>query len=222
MLIQEASWFEAQLERHVDAGAMVLNLGSNTLDFRTRQQPHIDRHLFEPLRRRDVRTIHVDLVDAEGVDLAGDLTSREFFLQVKALRPQVLICSNLLEHLRERRGFCDALVDLLDPGGIAFVSCPRQFPYHPDPIDTLFRPDVAGLNTELPGLELVHGEIVPCGTLREFVGPALERRLWMRFFAKVVLPVRAPQQWPLLLRSFGDISATCAVFRKPAAARRAA
>jgi SAM-dependent methyltransferase len=215
MLTQEAIWFETQLARHVATGATVVNLGSNTADFRERQQPHIERHLFAPLRERGVRLVHVDLLAAEGVDLAGDLCSPQFRQRVRQLHADAIICSNLLEHLAERGPFCDAMVDLLEPGGIALLSRPRQYPYHPDPIDTLFRPDVEELRATLSGLQLVEGEVVPCGTLRSFVGPAFERRLWLRFLAKVVLPLRAPHRWALLLRSFGQISATCAVFRKP-------
>ena len=41
---------------------------------------------------------------------------------------------------------------------------PNAFPYHPDPIDTMFRPGVEELAALFPHCRLVHGEVLGCGT----------------------------------------------------------
>ena len=37
------------------------------------------------------------------------------------------------------------ITDLTKPGGLAIVSVPKAYPFHPDPIDTMYRPTLSEL-----------------------------------------------------------------------------
>jgi hypothetical protein len=77
------------------------------------------------------------------------------------------MCNNLLEHIKNRSAFCTAILDILPSGGYIFASVPRQYPYHADPIDTMFRPGVEELAAQFPGTALIEGEVLECGSRRE-------------------------------------------------------
>lgn len=230
MLRSEARWFGQRL-RALPAEAIYpqLNLGSQTLHFRTQEQPWIDAFLFAPARRRGGVVIHADLQAAPGVDLVGDLTDPQFLAHLQSLRFRSVICSNLLEHVVGPRRIAEAATAAVVPGGYLFVSVPYRFPYHPDPIDTLFRPSPAEVAALFPGTSVVEQRIVR-GWL---IGYAAER-LWRLFppcrrrevlgamppaNSHLLSRLRSPAQWlpaamtwlPWLWRPF-EIS--CVVLRK--------
>jgi hypothetical protein len=161
MLRPEARWFGQRLRAlPTEAIYPQLNLGSQTLHFRTQEQPWIDAFLFAPARHRGGVVVHADLQAAPGVDLVGDLTDPQFLAQVRNLCFRSVICSNLLEHVVGPKRIADAATAAVVPGGYLFVSVPFRFPYHPDPIDTLFRPSPAELAALFPGTRVVEQRLV--------------------------------------------------------------
>ncbi len=151
MLIREAQWVAKQLATWDSHAFPLLNVGSHTANFREREQPWIDRYLFAPLRQRGCPVVHSDLQDGEGIDLVGDLTLPEFLQELRARKFGSVICTNLLEHVPNRDEIARSLVEAVKPGGRLLVTCPQQFPYHPDPIDTLYRPTPDDLASLFPG-----------------------------------------------------------------------
>lgn len=188
MLIREARWLARRAaELGPDALSPLLNVGSHTEEFRTREQPWIDRHLLAPLRRRGVKIVHLDLQPLPGVDLVGDLTDPVFLASVSALRFKSALCSNLMEHVPNREAVGRAVVDAVAPGGYVLASVPNTFPYHPDPVDTMYRPGVEEFAALFPGTDLVRGERLACGTLATYLAGkvasdplALARNLFRR------------------------------------------
>jgi hypothetical protein len=166
MLIPEARWFASVLRSFRDDELFpLLNIGSQSARFRQQEQPWIDYHVFAPLRKRQGTVLHTDIRQDEGVDLVGDLTDPAFLGQLRSRRFRSVVCTNLLEHLPQPEVIARTLVEIVEPGGHLFVSVPYQFPYHPDPIDTMYRPTPEQLATLFPGTATVRGEAVPCGTL---------------------------------------------------------
>ena len=49
--------------------------------------------------------------------------------------------------------------------GLLFVSVPRRYPYHPDPIDTMFRPTTQELLGMFDDAELVESAAIRCESL---------------------------------------------------------
>ncbi len=167
MLFKESLWFKKILGHHAQSNDIVLNIGSSTRQFREQVQPHIHRNVFDPLRIRNIRVYHIDCKSDQGVDLVGDVTDRRFIQRLQRFHPTLAICSNLLEHLENRTLFCNELPAFLPSGGKLIVSVPYQYPYHPDPIDTLFRPTVEELAELFPSMKIIESTILDCGTLAE-------------------------------------------------------
>ena len=100
-----------------------------------------------------------------GVDIVGDITNSATIDILAGSSFKSIFCMNLLEHVEEPLVIVEAMQQLLKPGGLAFVSVPYRFPYHPDPIDTLFRPDPSELSHLFKSFSIIQASIVPCGTL---------------------------------------------------------
>lgn len=220
MFEQEVVWINAALEGQ-DAGALspMLNIGSSTLEFRTRTQPFIDAKLFAPLTARGVRVVHADLKAAPGVDLTSNILTDEGFAEAKAVGARSLLLCNLLEHVTDPALFARRAWDLVEPGGVIVVSVPRSYPYHRDPIDTLFRPTPAEVAALFPGAEVVREEIIETG----YYWSKVRARPWilLRPVLRAPFPFLGFTRWK---RSLGKLywlvrpyRATMAVLRKPAA-----
>ncbi|MCE9667367.1 class I SAM-dependent methyltransferase [Myxococcus stipitatus] len=221
MLKPEASWLGRELEAlELSRVSPLLNVGSSTRYFREVQQPWIDRALFAPLRRRGGRILHQDLKADDGVDVVGSLTSPECLARIAELAPRAVCCTNVLEHVEDPAGFAQRLAGMVPPGGVLLLSVPRAFPWHPDPIDTMFRPSVDELVALFPGMRARASAVVPCGRLLDLVAGdvpgAISRLLKPGRGAGTDAP-RAPLHqwvWPWLVKPF---EVTCVVLEQRSA-----
>lgn len=162
MLEVEAAWLRDRFaELSTEALSPLLNLGSSDLHFRTAVQPYIDREIFAPLRARGVRVVHSDLKAAPGVDIVADALSDEGFARLAAVGARAVICSNMLEHVTDRRALARCCAALVPAGGSLIVTAPASYPYHPDPIDTYYRAGPQELARELfPEFAVVRADVV--------------------------------------------------------------
>ncbi|MCP3105083.1 hypothetical protein LZ198_40075 [Myxococcus sp. K15C18031901] len=167
---QEAKWLGRELGRlDLSRASPVVNVGSSTRYFREVQQPWIDQDLFAPLRRRGGRVIHQDLKADDGVDVVGSLMDPECLARLAEWSPRSVCCTSVLEHVDDRRGFAQRLTELVAPDGVLLLSVPRAFPWHPDPIDTMFRPSVDELVALFPTMRPRAAKVVACGRLLDLV-----------------------------------------------------
>jgi hypothetical protein len=168
MLKNEARWLGRALSVLPDGDLFpMVNVGSSTRALREVAQPWIHEEVFRPLALRGGRVIHQDLKAEDGVDLVGDLNDPACWREVTALAPRSVFCSNVLEHVpvATRDALCERMVALVPAGGYLVLSVPRAFPYHPDPLDTRFRPDPDTLAALFPDTTRVREEVVNCGTV---------------------------------------------------------
>jgi hypothetical protein len=195
----------------------LLNVGSSTLEFRTNTQSYIEENIFAPLRARGGRVIHLDIKPAPGVDLVGDLFDPVFLKAVSELKVRSVILSNVLEHVKNRQEICDVVMNVLQPGGYLFVTGPHRYPYHPDPIDTMFRPSIDQVHALFPESEVVEGAIIDSGNWRQW-NVAERGRPLARVLVRLLLPFYRPLSWWELMRQapyiFFHISAFAVVLRK--------
>lgn len=226
MLIEEAQWLGDQL-RALDPARVfpLLDVGSSTAEFRTSDQPWIDRLIFAPARAANRPVLHMDVKPAPGVDIVADLNDERAIDALAARRFKSVLCSNLLEHVRDPGGLARRLVHLVpEQGGYLFISGPYRYPYHPDPIDTRFRPTPEELAAIFPGTRIDQRAIVRNGTyfdefrrtpaslprllvrlLLPFYKPASWRREWTRFIHHAPWMFRPFEASCLLLvRAAGD------------------
>lgn len=217
MLIEEARWFRSHIAKLPDDALFpMLNVGSSTEEFRVRKQPWIDEYVFAPLRARGGRVVHLDLKQAPGVDVVGDVADAAVRERLAALGVRSVFCSNLLEHVPDRASICDSLIELLPPGGLLLVSCPQRYPKHDDPFDNGFRPDVGDLQALFQGTETLAAETVMGGTYYDALGRSPFRLA--RDFVRACMPFYAPRRWLGTVRHLAWLSrpfaATCAGLRK--------
>jgi hypothetical protein len=218
MFETEARWLAAELERfEPERLSPLLNLGSSTKIFREQIQPWTEESLFRPLRARGVEIVHVDVRDEPGVDLRADLTEPTNVPRLRALAPRALLCCNLLEHVTQPERLARHCLDILPRGGLAFVTVPFSYPYHRDPIDTLYRPDPTELSELFVGADLLSGAIIGAGmSYRD----EIRRRPWllMRHVARLPAPFVSLERWKRsmvkLYWLFHEYRITCAVFEQ--------
>jgi len=167
----EAEWIWTQLAK-LDSAALcpLLNVGSSPANFREKVQPYVDSCIFAPLRERGAVVVHSDIQKAPGVDLVGDLNDSAFIADLSGRGFRSILCSSLLEHVVDPSAITAQLQRIIPVGGYILVTVPNDFPYHPDPIDTMFRPNVEELAALFPHCQVVIGEILKCGTGWDYVG----------------------------------------------------
>jgi len=192
VLIEEARWLAACFERTPNAALFpLLNIGSSTEAFRAVTQPFIQRDVFEPLAHRGGRVVHADMKASPGVDFVGDMTDPHFITQLKnSVGAQAVLVSNLLEHVTDRELIAKSVLELVPAGGLLFVSGPHNYPYHPDPIDTRFRPSLSEVHALFPGTTVLGSAIIKGSSWRPW-----NQVSRARYFARLCLPFYRPVSW---------------------------
>lgn len=217
MLIEEAKWFGKKIsEMNPSAIFPMCDVGSSTGKFREKIQPWIDEYIFKPAREKKQPVRHLDIKDASGVDIVGDLSDRHFSKKLSEKGFKSVFCSNLLEHVHNREELCQALISIIPIGGYLFVSCPFKYPFHPDPIDTRFRPDKDELARLFPGTRVYRGEVVICETYLDYVTSSPLKLI--KAAVRIFIPFYQPVGWfsalmrvPWLFRNF---QVTCLILRR--------
>jgi hypothetical protein len=152
-----------------------------------------------------------------GVDIRADLTDASDVRRLGALRPKSLLCCNLLEHVVEPGRLAQHCLGLLPTGGLVFVTVPFSYPYHRDPIDTMYRPSPAELSELFADTRLLDGTILGAGmTYRD----AVRERPWilLRHFCRFPVPFLSFERWKRSMARLywlvAEYRITCAVFEK--------
>jgi len=221
MLIEEAKWLARQIaDLEPDRVFPLLDVGSSTERFRSIEQPWIDQEIFASARRAGHPVSHLDAKPAQGVDIVVDLADPVAIEGLLGRGYRSVFCSNLLEHVEDRERIAGALVRLVPEGGYLFVSCPYRYPYHPDPVDTMFRPTPAELAALFDGTRIYREAVIYDGTYyRELRRTPLATS---RMLLRLLLPFYKPPAWrrtqqefrrnlPWLFRRF---AATCVVLQR--------
>jgi hypothetical protein len=222
---QEAAWIGEQLRAlegvQPQGKRVVLNLGSGSKRFRELSKPYIDREIFDPLVRGGARVVHADLKQGEGIDISGDLFDPAVQACLRELRPQTVLACNIMEHLPKdyRERFPAVLDSLLPPGGVLVITVPYSYPYHADPIDTLYRPSPKELCALFPGYEVLEARVIESESYGdEFVAGGSFRM--GRKLLRMLFPFVRPKRWlshaHRMLWLFRRYSLTGVVLRKEA------
>ncbi|MCE2720586.1 MAG: methyltransferase type 11 [Dolichospermum sp.] len=218
MFREEAKWL-ANIIYSLNPNSVfpMLNIGSSNKKFREQEQPWIDELLFKPARSKGYSVIHTDIKNDIGVDLVGDLCNVDFLKQLSEMNIQSVICSNLLEHINNREEISKIISSIVPKNGYLFVTVPYKYPYHCDPIDTMFRPNIQELSSLFPDFKIVNGEILPGGYLVQSTTttPILYT---LAMLIRLMLPIYQPLRWVDSLKYalwlFKDISVSCVVLEK--------
>jgi hypothetical protein len=195
VLIEEARWLGDQLRALDPQTAFpLLDVGSSTARFRTQEQPWIDGAIFAPLRAANRTVLHLDARVDAGVDIVADLSDPSAVTALAGRGFRSVLCSNLLEHVVDRQAVARTLLTLVPAdGGVLIVSCPYRYPYHPDPIDSMFRPTPRELADLFPGTRLANQAIVRDGTYGDQIRRAPLG--FLKLLLRLLLPFYKPPAW---------------------------
>lgn len=145
----------------------MIEIGSSTAEFRAVTKPHIENNLHKPLRERGIKLITTDLKTGDGIDINGSIYDKDFIARIRELKPCSLLCCNILEHVENPIAFSEICTTILNDSGILVISVPFNYPYHADPLDTLFRPNPDELANLFPGFITIFSAIVIDGSYYE-------------------------------------------------------
>mgnify|MGYP001420865864 CR=1 FL=1 len=225
MLYEEAKWIGEKLLNLSKPGDKVLNIGSSTHHVRKVSQPHMDNYIFKPLVENNRTIVHTDIIDEKGVDIVGDLTNRTFVDGLRNQKYNFVLCSNLLEHLENKALVVNAIEDILPAGGKALITVPYNYPFHLDPIDTMFRPKTHELKKLFQKLNFCNGEIVKGRSYRKnkfqknyFQQLITQPELFLRLSLRLLIPFYKFTIWKSTFISyiymFKHFSVTCIILEK--------
>lgn len=157
MFLEESLWIRSQFYcMNLKPNSTVLDIGSASLEYRIKVQPYIEQNVFEPLKSIKCRIFHLDSKEFDGVDIVCEVND------LSNIRDQydLIFCTNLLEHIYDRNKLAKDISKLLQKDGHLIVTVPYELNYHPDPIDTLYRPTPNDLKRLFSSLEMVNSEIL--------------------------------------------------------------
>lgn len=212
----EAAWLQHEMARFAPAElSPLVHLGSSDASFRKATQPWIHQRIEQPLIDAGVRLITLDLKVGDGIDIAGDIFDDAVMARLRALAPRAILCANILEHVANPRALASRCLDLLPPAGLLFVTVPRSYPHHADPIDTLFRPTPAEVHSLFPGTNLITSAVIEPGSYRDDVA----RRPWILLrFVRLLAPFLSLPRWKRTAAKLywlvHPYQVTCVVLRK--------
>lgn len=140
MFAEESEWIKKVIN-NLEANNLkkVGNLGSSSLEFRTKVQPHIDENIIKPLANKGFQIVNIDLKKEQGVDVVGDITKVSFGEDFQDQFDMVL-CTNLLEHVVDINLVIQNLIKSTKSNGHILITVPYHYKIHLDPIDNGFRP----------------------------------------------------------------------------------
>ena len=229
MLFEEAKWVGNKLQSVFSEGQLILNLGSSTRKARTLLQPHMEEYIFKPLENRRIKVTHSDIIEEDGVDLVGDFTDPFFIKKLRSKNFDGVMCCNLLEHLVDRRPLIQCLNEIVPPGGVLLITVPKQYPYHLDPIDTMYRPTPHELVSFFPEFDVLHADVVQAmrqiwkneklhyhaNYYEQLKG---DPKLFIRLIVRSFLPFYKYEIWKVtvndLKQMFKPFSATCVILKR--------
>lgn len=151
MFEEEALWIEETLAGlELPVGGAVADVGSSTLDARSRAQPYVERYVIRPLRERGLSITHIDRKRDPGVDVTVDLADPSFDVDRDVGRRfDLVLCCNMLSFVEDLERVTAAVAAMLAPGGYLVATTVNNFRHTTDPVDNGWRPTPEEITDEL-------------------------------------------------------------------------
>jgi hypothetical protein len=181
---KESDWLKKNIKEHVIGRFDVIDAGCGGHKYLSKPQ-HRSLYMF-----LEQEVGHVTSVGFDGSDIIYDLTSSSLTQRIFRESGLVLLL-NVLEHVRPAdRSVVLHNVDSMLESGYIIISAPHKMPWHPRPIDTLYRPNATELTGDviniLPHLVYIHGETYNQG--------------WQNWKQKLFQPFVEPEQTDIIFK----------------------
>ncbi len=216
MHINECNWIYQNLKKfEIQNINPILDIGGSTEFYRSKHQPWLESYFYTKLKNRGLEISVADIKNEQGVDFSGDVFDDRFIKKLKNLNFKCVFCCNFLEHVNEPKDLIDRCLEIIPIGGILVITVPHSYPYHRDPIDTLFRPDVSTLSKLISSNEIVNSEIISTGSYRDHIRKAPWKILR---HIRILFPFLGLEKWKRstikLKWLFTDFKHTCMIIKK--------
>ena len=156
-----------------------------------------------------------NLKDDIGVDIVGDIFDDDVFQKIKEQNFKCIFCCNFLEHVTNPGDLIVRCMQLIPVGGYIVFTVPYSYPYHRDPIDTMFRPAPDELASLIPSHKVISSEIINTGSYRDH----LAKSPWKIFrHIRIFFPFFGFEKWKRSLIKlkwlYFDFKHTCLIVQK--------
>jgi len=212
----ECNWIIKYLERYKNNEiSPILDIGGSSEKYRTVDQPWLERGFYQNLRKRGINIFFADMKNELGVDLVGDIFDDSFLFKLKKEFFNCIFCCNFLEHVLDPQDLINRCISIIPLGGILVITVPHSYPYHRDPIDTLYRPNIKELSLLIDGHEIIESEVISTGSYRDHI----KKAPWKIFrHIRIFFPFFGYEKWKRstikLKWLFTDFKHTCMIIRK--------
>jgi hypothetical protein len=116
-------------------------IGSGDTNFRQTIQPQIHKNIYEPFENDStIKILSIDIKSTDDTELHGDILNLGVREAELIRNADIYLVSNLIEHVRDIRETFRIIAGLMGNQSVLICSGPVIYPYHPDPIDNMFRP----------------------------------------------------------------------------------
>jgi SAM-dependent methyltransferase len=191
MYPENARWIrDAIAPIALPAGARAIDVGSNTLEYRTVAQPHVESEVMAPVRGRGIEITHLDVQEAPGVDLVRDLDGVGPELADEVGRFELVLFLGSLAYVRDPVHVAEVVSALVADDGWLVATSPGSYRRTYDPHDNMLRPSPAELAAmfEPHGLGIVRAETVRVDDGRYYRG-LRSRASWFPIFGRWWFPL---------------------------------
>jgi hypothetical protein len=147
----------------------IINLGSGNVEQLKKTKPWVSKNVFDLFKKQKAKILHVDAENFPGVDIVQDLSLPDSLAFCDSLKgSKLFILTNVLEHIPKKAHaeFLKKIYSKMKSKDGLMITVPYDYPYHADPIDTMYRPSPSELKKLLP-LTWLEGEIVIAGSFKE-------------------------------------------------------
>lgn len=125
----------------------ILDISGGSWFLRRIRQYYIEKYIFNNFKKKKI--------DIKRTDFSNDVCLKNFR---KIGQFDLVFANNLLEHVTNIKSATENISRAVRKGGYLCVSVPHQFPYHPDPIDNMFRPNLKELKALFPNFKIIKGK----------------------------------------------------------------
>ena len=147
----------------------IINLGSGNVKQLKKTKPWVSKNVFDLFKKQKAKILHVDAENFPGVDIVQDLSEPNSLAFCDSLKgSKLFILANVLEHIPKKAHaeFLKKIYSKMNSKDGLIITVPYDYPYHADPIDTMYRPSPNELKKLLP-LTWLKGEIISAGSYKD-------------------------------------------------------
>lgn len=222
MLIEESLWIGNKIKTIVECNAYpILNIGSSTKEYRTIRQSFIQKNIFDLIPKEFQNVVHLDMKEAEGVDIVGNLYDKAFLESIKKRKFKTVLINNLLMYLgkKERQQLSQILEDILEKDGYIIVTNSHVFPPAHDPVESYYRASPEKMYEELfSNFKQLDAQIIDTPyTFLKYLKS--NKKVIIVKIARLLMPFYKYNEWKFMLKYYAknlnkNYSATCLFLQK--------